>query len=188
MSLVENNRKTSQHYNTPGHAHELTFSCYRGQPFLSEAIFCEFLAEALIKAMSIHGYDLWAYVFMPEHVHILVHPRRDVYSISVLLHSVKQSAARRALIYSRKNRLDLVDKMKTGHKHSPHHFWQDGGGYDRNVFLASTLIHMVKYIHNNPVRRGLVATPEEWLWSSARDWGNLGKGSIPMAIESFPYA
>ena len=52
MSIIRHHRKTCRHYNIPGHAHELTFSCYRGQPFLSEPIFCKFLAEAIGKLVT----------------------------------------------------------------------------------------------------------------------------------------
>ena len=47
-------------------------------------------------------------------------------------------------------------------------FWQPGGGYDRNITSMATLRAIIDYIHANPVRRGLVATAEDWEWSSAR--------------------
>jgi REP-associated tyrosine transposase len=37
--------------------------------------------------------------------------------------------------------------------------WQRGGGYDRNSTESATLLHMIEYIPNNPVRRGLVPSP-----------------------------
>ncbi len=36
----------------------------------------------------------------------------------------------------------------------------------------------IEYIHNNPVRRGLVDCATDWLWSSARDWAGLGHPHI----------
>ncbi|MFL5241495.1 MAG: hypothetical protein ACJ8FY_05250 [Gemmataceae bacterium] len=60
----------------------------------------------------------------------------------------------------------LRDEQPNGKVH--YRFWQRGGGYDRNVTEPSTLLPMIKYIHDNPVRRGLVARATDWIWSSAR--------------------
>jgi len=48
-----------------------------------------------------------------------------------------------------------------------YHFWQEGGGYDRNINEANTLMFMIDYLHQNPVRRGLVEHGWQWKWSSA---------------------
>ena len=47
-------------------------------------------------------------------------------------------------------------------------FWQSGGGYDRNVFKDETFVHTLEYMHENPLRKGLVRKPSDWKWSSAR--------------------
>jgi len=48
------------------------------------------------------------------------------------------------------------------------HFWQPGGGYDRNIVTMRALVASVFYVHANPVRRGLTVSPTDWEWSSAR--------------------
>jgi putative transposase len=54
-------------------------------------------------------------------------------------------------------------------------FWQRGGGYDRNLRSSSDIREKIEYIHQNPVRRGLVVNPSDWVWSSARDYaGEIG--------------
>lgn len=47
-------------------------------------------------------------------------------------------------------------------------FWQPGGGFDQNIFREKSVPSIIDYIENNPVRRGLVSTPTDWAWSSAR--------------------
>ena len=54
------------------------------------------------------------------------------------------------------------------------HFWQAGPGYDANLYELESMYKAIDYIHNNPVRRGLVAHAADWPWSSARDWAGLG--------------
>jgi putative transposase len=63
----------------------------------------------------------------------------------------------------------------------------DGPGYDRNVMKRKTLNDMVNYVHMNPVRRGLVESPEGWAWSSAREWLEPGSGPVPLDLDSYPY-
>ena len=59
-----------QSYDVPGHAHELTFSCYHLYPFLNAQRTCLWLAQAIEQARSELKFYVWAYVFMPEHVHL----------------------------------------------------------------------------------------------------------------------
>ena len=186
MRTDQGYRKTCQRYNTAGHAHELTFSCYKQRPFLRTDRTRTYLAEAIIQAKENHRFDLWAYVIMPDHVHLLIWPRNDTYSISHILLSIKQSVARRAIHYLHTHNPAALQCLATGQKHSPYRFWQDGGGFDRNILCVPAVMNVVEYIHNNPVRRGLVSTPEEWLWSSARQWHEDPEGPIPIDRESFP--
>lgn len=67
-----------------------------------------------------------------------------------------------------------------------HRFWQRGGGYDRNLTQTKTVHATIDYIHANPVRRELVATPEDWYWSSARYF--VGRTDVPLVpdVDSIP--
>ena len=179
-------RTRCRRYNFPGHAHELTFSCYRNRAFLSSDRTCQYLADSIIRARQKHDFDLWAYVFMPEHVHILICPRKPDYSISQILLSIKQSVSRKAIIYLRKHNPEGLKSLATGQNHRPYCFWQAGGGYDRNITSSKTIINAVTYIHNNPVWRELVSSAEQWYYSSVRDWQGTGSGPIPIDFDSFP--
>ncbi len=78
-------RKTCKRYNLPGHAHFLTFSCFGRRPFLSRDRSRGWMIDAIALARERHGFDLWAWVIMPEHVHLLIFPRRETYEISAIL-------------------------------------------------------------------------------------------------------
>ena len=51
-------------------------------------------------------------------------------------------------------------------------FWQEGGGYDRNLRSEVAILAAIDYIHENPVRRGLCKPSADWRWSSARHYRN----------------
>jgi len=179
--------KRCQRWDFAGHAHELTFCCYQNRPFLSKDRTCRYLADAIAAARVAHHFDLWAYVFMPNHVHLVIHPRANQYSISGILRSLKQPVSRRAIEYLKKENPNGLRSLATGQQDEPYRFWQKGGGYDRNISKAETLIEIVCYAHNNPVRKGLAATAEQWYYSSAADWQNLRSGPIPIDFDTFPH-
>jgi REP element-mobilizing transposase RayT len=83
----------------PGHAHELTFSCYQRFPFLKTERTCQWLADAIQVARAKHSFDLWAFVIMPEHVHLIVRPRQAECEMRKIMAGIKLPVARRAIHY-----------------------------------------------------------------------------------------
>jgi len=59
MEIGESYRKRCHRYNLAGHAHELTFSCFRDRPFLKSERTCNYLVEAIIGAEAKHAFDVW---------------------------------------------------------------------------------------------------------------------------------
>ena len=90
-------KKKCKRYNIPGNAHVLTFSCYRNQKFLLSQRTCQWLIESIEKAREKHQFSLWAFVFMPDHVHLLIQPFEKQYNISNILKDIKAAPARKAV-------------------------------------------------------------------------------------------
>ncbi len=160
-------RQHRRSYNDPGHAHELTFSCYKRMPLLKSEQVCQWLKETIDAAREKLQFDVWAYVFMPEHVHLLVWPKEPDYKISDILAAIKHPVSKIALAYVRKHSPDWMARLtRRRGKRTERIFWQSGGGYDQNVTTGQTLLAIVDYLHLNPIRRGFVERPEQWKWSS----------------------
>jgi putative transposase len=123
---------------------------------------------------------------MPNHVHLLICPNQPEYYISSILASIKQSTARRALNYLREENPAGLKHLSTGQPDSPYRFWQDGGGYDRNINNPETILKTIRYIHANPVRKGLVEAPQEWYYSSAATWQKPGTGPLSVDFDTWP--
>ena len=142
--------------------HFITFSCYRRQPLLASAAAKGLFQEALEQTRRQYGFWVSGYVVMPEHVHLLMsEPERS--TLAVALQALKQSVARR-LIAGRP------------------HFWQ-ARYYDFNVSTAKKRIEKLRYMHRNPVKRGLVEKPEDWKWSSFRHYATGVEGVIEIESE-----
>ena len=180
--------KTCQRIDERGHAHALTFSCFRRRSFSTKDRSRTWFIEAIERARHSHEFHLWAYVIMPEHVHLLIWPSRPNYSISSILTSVKQSVSKRCLDHVREWTPEFLrhmeDRQPNGKVH--HRFWQRGGGYDRNITEPKTVWTEIDYIHANPVRRGLCERPIDWVWSSAIEYERPGTGLLRIDQSSLP--
>lgn len=162
----------------------LTFSCFRGMPLLAKERSCQRMLDALELGRQRERamYDLWAFVTMQEHVHLVLRPAADV-RISQILATIKQSVARRAILWCRENSPEFLARLEdiqpSGKR--TYRFWQRGGGYDRNLRSVADVHEKIEYVHANPVRRELVAEPKAWPWSSCLAW-KTGL-NVPLAID-----
>ena len=169
---VPQHRKTKTTYNTPGHAHALTFSCYKRLPLLSvdplRRLFLDALAEARIK----QSFQVWAYVLMPEHVHLFLYPTSLDYDMAKIESAIKQGPAFHGLNWLLENwpEMHAQTVLSRPERGRNRRFWQDGSGYDRNQWSAEKTWSWIRYLHANPVRRGLVECAGDWPWSSARSY------------------
>ena len=158
-------RKRRKSNDEEDHAHYLTFSCYRRLKLLESESAKKVFLECLERSRERLGFEVWGYVVMPEHAHLLVYPGDSGATVAQMLQSIKQPVSRRL-----RHRLT----------HEPK-FWQPGGGYDRNIWSDKAIYKVLEYVHNNPVERGLVATPEEYAWSSAR-WYHEREGVFAVDV------
>jgi putative transposase len=163
----------------------LTFCCYRRYPFLKADRTCQWLGEAIDSARERLEFDLWAFVFMPEHVHLIVHPRALTYDISMILRDLKQPVSRHAVAYLKGHAPEWLPRLAVRKGNAVRHqFWKKGGGFDRNLVEPESLVAMIDYIHQNPVRRGLVERAWEFWWSSAA-W-HMGISEAPLRVDPIP--
>src|SRR5919108_3386847 len=138
--------------------HFLTLSCYHRKPNFGNTMACETFLSALERVRQNYDLCVYGYVVMPEHVHLLVNePERG--TLAQAMQSLKQGVARRLA-------LRAADP-----------FWQ-ARYYDFNVWGEHKFVEKLRYIHRNPVQRGLVARPQDWAWSSFRHYVSGEVGTV----------
>ena len=138
--------------------------------------------DAIDEARTSCGFLLFAYVLMPDHLHLLTDaPRKP----SEVLKFIKGIVGHRVIEYlkSRNYESSLLklrhDDWKRNHRFS---LWQ----HDSDVFSVtgeSTFMQKVNYIHNNPVRAGLVEQAADYRWSSVRWWNGKPLDDEPLKID-----
>ncbi len=142
-------------YEHTGNFHFLTFSCYHRLQHLGLAAARSLFEDALERVRRRYRFVVAGFVVMPEHVHLLVgEPQKG--AVSGVVHALKLSVAMRR-------------------RERP--FWQ-ARYYDFLVHNDEKRIEKLRYMHRNPVVRGLVARPEDWPWSSFRHYATGCPGVV----------
>jgi putative transposase len=109
---------------------------------------------------------------MPEHIHLLISDAEDA-APSTVIQVLKQKTAWTILPEVRKSRGPIE------------HLWQERF-YDFNVWSAKKEAEKLTYMHNNPVKRGLVSSPEDWRWSSCRCYATGKQGTVKVKVQERP--
>ena len=166
------------------HGRFLNFSCFQNRAFLKSERAKAWLIASVQLAMDKHEVDLWAYVIMPTHVHLMVFPRRVETLMSRFVSTLKQSVSKRALAWVEKNTPFFLPQMAdvAPNGEITHRFWQRGPGFDRNLWSPKAIRNGIKYIHMNPVVDKLCKHPHEWPWSSAGWYRDRTPGPLPVTI------
>ena len=195
MRQMSNKHTHLPKYNTG--AHFLTAKTFNNIPYLGNPacarIFCEELESARVR----YGFDVIAFVVMPDHIHLLLWWDRESIpelTISKIAWAVKGKSARRIVEHLKRVREGNAKEVGVGEgialahpmlqpvrepEDRPHHrkwryrVWQPGAGYDFNIYTPHKLWQKLNYIHANPVRAGLVMDPIDYPWSSASAYTGL---------------
>jgi putative transposase len=138
-----------------GNFHFLTFSCHHRLLYLNTVEARDLFESALEEIRKRYNLLVAGYVVMPEHVHLLVNePRRG--SLARTIQALKLSVSVR-----RAERPFWIPRY-----------------YDFNVHNEEKRIEKLRYMHRNPVVRGLVEKPEDWRWSSFRHYATGIEGTV----------
>jgi putative transposase len=118
--------------------------------------------HALERVRRTFDLEVYGYFGIPEHVHLLLgEPRRR--TLADAIKSLKQGVSRR-----------LIGEAE--------HFWQKRY-YDFNIRNHRQFVEKLRYIHRNPVTRGLCERPEDWEWSSFRQYATGSAGRVEIECE-----
>ncbi len=125
---------------------------------LDSAAAKETFEQALERVRGWYGCSITGYVVMPEHVHLLIgEPERS--KLSVAIQMLKQITSQKL------------------HSQPLPRFWQVRY-YDFPVWSEAKQIGKLRYMHRNPVKRGLVESPEQWRWSSFLHYATGAEGVV----------
>ena len=167
-----------RYYGT-AHLHFITCSCYRRQPQLHTARRRDLFLRILEETRRKYRFVVHGYVVMPEHFHLLI-TEPEVGDPSVVMKVVKQRFARRLNQLRKRTASAQIALWNC----SPDPVWQKRF-YDFNVWSERKRIEKLRYMHRNPVKRGLVEQPDQWKWSSFRAYFHGERGLVRINFQEW---
>ena len=184
-----------------GQSHFVTFCCYHRRCSLTTDESRRIFESGLERVRRSFRLQVYGYVVMPEHVHLLLsEPQRDTSSGATAPLKPEGGLNGPPVLLSEQNTLaDALKSLKQGVSRrllpnmgglfkpgfglgGEQHFWQKRY-YDFNIRNYPQFVEKLRYIHRNPVEAGLCERPEDWEWSSFRHYATGFEGRVEMESE-----
>jgi len=172
-----------------GQNHFATFCCYHRHRLFTTDASRRIFESALERVRRSFRLQVYGYVVMPEHVHLLLsEPQRDT-SIDRTAPLKPKDGLSGPPVLSETKQDTLADALKSLKQGvsrrligDAEHFWQKRY-YDFNIRNYSQFVEKLRYIHRNPVKAGLCERPEDWEWSSFRQYATGCAGRVEIECE-----
>lgn len=140
------------------------------------------VGAALDEARHSGAFAIFAYVIMPDHLHLITDGARKP---SDTLRFINGISSHRVIAYLKENHYTTsLAKLRNAKKARGHEYslW-DGHSNVLLVTSENVFMQRVNYIHQNPVRAGLVVRAEDYRWSSARCWSRRPLEDEPLLMD-----
>ena len=154
-----------------GHLHFITCSCHARRPRLGTPRRRDRFLTILEEVRAKYQFVVVGYVVMPEHFHLLI-SEPETGTPSTVMQVLKQRFGHPVLKQMRRRRKSSQTRLWEEEEQ----VWQRRF-YDFNGWSEKKRIEKLRYMHRNPVKRGLVLKPGQWKWSSFR-WYASGEDGV----------
>jgi len=163
-------------YNKEG-LYFVSFATVNWIDVFTRQIYFDVLIESINYCRAEKGMELYAYCFMPSHIHFVFRSKEE--DPSGLLRDFKRHTSKKVVEAIENNPQEsrrewLLEKFeKAAHAKSnvsKYQFWQHHS-HPIELWSKKVIKQKIDYIHNNPVKSGFVTEPTQWKYSSARNFG-----------------
>lgn len=172
-------------HSDPTHLYFITASAVQRARIFRRDVIKRILVDSLNTGRILGQYELFAFVIMPNHVHLILRCLNDHTPGDVIREFKKATANLILRQYEAENNQAALafcaSAVKTGQKQQ-HAVWE--AEYQaKNVFSPAFLRQKLDYIHHNPLQTHwrLAEQPEAYVWSSARFYLDVGRGLVPLS-------
>lgn len=160
-------------------AYFLTSVAHNRLPIFQKDAIKQVVCDAFADARSSGGIMIFAFVIMPDHTHVLTDSAREIRDVLRFLNGI---SAKRLIDHLKEKGYDeslaklRIRERGKNHKHSVYEHHPNA----IRITGEDAFMQKVNYIHLNPVRSELVEHPDEYHFSSARQWHSKPQENEPM--------
>jgi putative transposase len=170
-----------KHYDHDGRARFITFCTHKRIPVLTNTPFRKVIIGCLEEIRTRYKLHFLGYVIMPEHVHLVVVPPKEL-KLGFVIGELKRISAKRIHELLFRNNGDLIKRLTVSRNGQQRFALWQRRCLDHNCRSDESVWEKIEYCHNNPVTRGLVSKPDDWQWSSCRWY--LGKQGVVLRMDT----
>lgn len=131
-------------------------------PILAADTLRQMIADCIDRTRNECGLHLLGYVIMPDHVHLVVIPPVEL-ELGRIIGDLKRQSARQVLDWLRAEESPLLEQFRVVRNGRLRYALWQRRCFDHNCRNADAVKSRIEYCHNNPVTRGLVQQPEDWI-------------------------
>ena len=163
-------------------AYYLTSVAHNRLPIFQTDAIKQIVCEAFDEARRSAGIMIFAYVIMLDHTHLLTDSARAMKDVLRFMNGI---SAKRIIDHLKTNDHESslaklrIQERENRHKHSVYEHHPNA----LRITGEDAFMQKVNYIHLNPVRAGLVEHPDEYLYSSARQWHGKALENEPLLTD-----
>jgi putative transposase len=151
-------------------AHFITSTVIEWLPIFTTAACCDILVRSFEHCRKNKGLHIHAWVILDNHFHAIISGSRLAQTVSDFKKFTAHELLAQLKLEGRGWLLNQLTYFRAAHKReSAHQLWQEGI-HPQSISSDDVMLQKLEYLHNNPVKRGLVAAPEHWIYSSAHEW------------------
>ena len=152
-------------------------------PIFTNEKYYDILINAIKFYQSKKSLEIIAYVFLPDHFHLIVKSKELVKTIRLIKMFSAKEIIKQLNIDNKSQILSQLKQNKKDYKtNSDYQVWQEGF-LPKEILNDEMLNQKIEYIHYNPVKKGLVTEPSEWKYSSAGIYEKGEQGIIKLDLE-----
>lgn len=162
-----------------GAVHFVTFTVHQWVDVFTRKAYTEILLESLKYCQQTKGLEVFAWVIMSNHCHLILRARNE--NLSDIIRDLRKFTAKKIFKAIQENPLESRKKWleMTLSFENQIWFWEKGY-HGEEIFSSSFFQTKANYIHENPVRAGIVEKAEDYLFSSAGDFFGVRKGALEL--------
>ncbi|MFD2532915.1 REP-associated tyrosine transposase [Gracilimonas halophila] len=160
----------------------ITTTVINRYPVFEQVEFAQIITDGLNFLVDERDIDIYAYVIMPDHIHIIAKGKNLGKHVS----SFKSYSARRIIDSLERNKMRYFlnafkEAKRKFKKDQTHQFWAEGY-HPKQIFNTDVMKQKIGYIHYNPVKAGLAAHPKTWKNSSFGNYNGKTSGSVKINL------
>jgi len=157
----------------------VTTTCFNWEILFLSYKYYQLILNSIVFLNKKYNVQIIGYVIMPNHIHLIIYFEKETHLSEYMRDFKKFTSGEIRRMIERDGEVKLLDRLRFENREQKFKIWMDRFD-DLFIYKKETLETKLNYIHQNPVRKGLVSTSRDYEYSSAKFYYSGKEGLIPV--------